>query len=203
MKQWAKTLPTSTVISTISLTRSSMTRIPKCKFCRTRSKAKHFWSGNYLRRLIGTTGLHIDQKTLQQKNAELVEMYREKSKKQAQTQHLYDTLKKRVMTSQVQTAASDSVTQVINSLPSVPRRQPLGSDPYIQPPQTTNFHPNDQRSNDQYQQAIHSRSPTHSSRHARVETTATAMPPPPGPPAGDHSRRSHVSLLSISIDSSR
>jgi hypothetical protein len=68
-------------------------------------------------------GFQVDQKTLQQKNVELVEMYREKSKKQAQTQHLYDTLKKRVMTSQVQTAASDSVAKAIGSMSNVSRPQ--------------------------------------------------------------------------------
>ena len=43
-------------------------------------------------------------------------MYREKSKKHAQTQHLYDTLKKRILMSQVETAASDNVAQTLKSM---------------------------------------------------------------------------------------
>jgi len=39
-------------------------------------------------------------------------MYREKSKKHSQTQYLYDTLKKKVMQSQIQTAATNTVTQL-------------------------------------------------------------------------------------------
>ena len=45
-------------------------------------------------------------------------MYREKSKKHAQTQHLYDTLKKRVLMSQVETAASDNVAQTLKTMAS-------------------------------------------------------------------------------------
>ena len=43
-------------------------------------------------------------------------MYREKSKKHAQTQHLYDTLKKRILMSQVETAASDNVAQTLKTM---------------------------------------------------------------------------------------
>lgn len=117
-------------------------------------------------------------------------MYREKSKKQAQTQHLYDTLKKRVMTSQVQTAASDSVAQAINSMSNVPRPQTL-RDPPFQPYQPTSFHPDGHRVSDQYQQQIHhSRSPSRSSRNAHVENGASAMPPPQAPLVGHHPRMS-------------
>ena len=56
--------------------------------------------------------LHVEQKSLYQKNAELIDMYREKSKKHSQTQYLYDTLKKKVMQSQIQTAATNTVTQL-------------------------------------------------------------------------------------------
>ena len=62
------------------------------------------------------SNISIDHKTLEQKNAELVDMYREKSKKHAQTQHLYDTLKKRCLLSQVQTAASENVAQTIHNI---------------------------------------------------------------------------------------
>src|SRR5277367_5053864 len=60
--------------------------------------------------------LHIDQNSLYQKNAKLIDMYREKSKKHSQTQYLYDTLKKKVMQSQIQTAATNAVTQTLQSI---------------------------------------------------------------------------------------
>ena len=45
-------------------------------------------------------------------------MYRDKSKKHAQTQHLYNTLKKRTLMSQVQIAASDNVAQTLKTMAS-------------------------------------------------------------------------------------
>lgn len=118
-------------------------------------------------------------------------MYRDKSKKQAQTQHLYDTLKKRVMTSQVQTAASDSVAQAINSMSSIPRPQTFGDASAQQPP-PPNYPTNDQRGNMQYEHAHHSRSPSRSSKNAHAEAEASAMPPPSGPPMGQQSRMSCI-----------
>jgi hypothetical protein len=44
-------------------------------------------------------------------------MYREKSKKHAQTQHLYDTLKKRILMSQVETTALDNVARALMTTP--------------------------------------------------------------------------------------
>jgi hypothetical protein len=173
----------------------------KYKIFRPRSKVQQSWTQGDFLLLMSSTGLQIDQKTIQQKNVELVEMYRDKSKKQAQTQHLYDTLKKRVMTSQVQTAASDSVAQAINSMSSIPRPQPFG-DPSFQPHPPTSFHPNGQRGSDRHQQTQHSRSPGPSSRNAHVEIGAAAMPPPSGPLVGHHSRKSCAlsgqSLLTMS-----
>lgn len=137
--------------------------------------------------LSTSAGLQIDQKTLQQKNGELVEMYREKSKKQAQTQHLYDTLKKRVMTSQVQTAASDSVAQAINSMSNIPRPQAYAEPSFQQPP-PANFQPDGQSGNDHYPQTHYSRSPSQSSRNAHADAGVAAMPPPLGPPVRHHTR---------------
>jgi hypothetical protein len=45
-------------------------------------------------------------------------MYREKSKKHAQTQYLYDTLKKRILMSPVETAASDNVARTLKTMAS-------------------------------------------------------------------------------------
>lgn len=136
-------------------------------------------------------GFQVDQKTLQQKNVELVEMYREKSKKQAQTQHLYDTLKKRVMTSQVQTAASDSVTKAISSMSNIPRPQTYGDASALQP---TAFRANDPTDKDQYHRPHHSRSPSHSGRNVHGELRNTAMAPPsgPAPMARHHDGRSRL-----------
>jgi E3 ubiquitin-protein ligase CCNP1IP1 len=127
-------------------------------------------------------GLQVDHKTLQQKNAELVEMYREKSKKQAQTQHLYDTLKKRVMTSQVQTAASDTVAQMSK----IPRPQTF-ADASIHQLQPTSLQAGDHRGNEQYPET-HSRTASQASGNAHVEAGTTNMPPPMGSAAGHHNR---------------
>jgi hypothetical protein len=125
-------------------------------------------------------------------------MYRDKSKKQAQTQHLYDTLKKRVMTSQVQTAASDTVAQAIHSISSIPRPQTF-ADASFQQPYPISFRPDDQRDNVQYQHPHHGRSPSRSSKNAHDGAEAAAMPPPPGPHIGQQSRTSlsHDYLIAL------
>ncbi|KAG2420513.1 hypothetical protein HFD88_000125 [Aspergillus terreus] len=53
---------------------------------------------------------------LQKKNQELVDMYREKSKKFTQITNLYNLLKSRSMRPQIQNAASDSISQTLKSL---------------------------------------------------------------------------------------
>lgn len=60
--------------------------------------------------------MQASQEQLQKKNQELFEMYRDKSKKFTQITNLYNLLKSRAMKSQMQTAASDSVSQALNSL---------------------------------------------------------------------------------------
>jgi E3 ubiquitin-protein ligase CCNP1IP1 len=66
--------------------------------------------------LTCTPDLTIDSRSLHEKNNELIDMYREKSKKHAQTQHLYDILKKRILMSQVGTAASDNVARTLKTM---------------------------------------------------------------------------------------
>lgn len=56
------------------------------------------------------------QDQLHKKNQELVDLYRDKSKKFTQITNLYNLLKSRAMRSQMQTAASDSVSRTLNSL---------------------------------------------------------------------------------------
>ncbi|KAL1960409.1 hypothetical protein VTO42DRAFT_7708 [Malbranchea cinnamomea] len=60
--------------------------------------------------------LQLNQEQLQKKNQELAEIYREKSKKHAQITNLYNLLKSRAMRSTIQTAASESVAQTLQSL---------------------------------------------------------------------------------------
>lgn len=57
----------------------------------------------------------IDQDNLRRKNEELAQAFRDKSRKHSQTQELYDKLKRRVMLSQVQNAASDAVDHTIHT----------------------------------------------------------------------------------------
>lgn len=58
----------------------------------------------------------MDQDTLYKKNNELVELYQEKSKKEAQTRQLYNKLKAHVQQAQIQTAASDPMDQTLHSI---------------------------------------------------------------------------------------
>ena len=57
----------------------------------------------------------VDQDNLRRKNEELVQAFRDKSRKHSQTQELYDKLKRRVMLGQVQNAASDAVDNTIHA----------------------------------------------------------------------------------------
>lgn len=81
---------------------------------------------------------------LQTKYDELAGLYREKSKKCAQSQQLYDALKKKFMLRGVETAASENVTQTIQSIANQGRPSTFQPDPV--PHQTYGFGAN-QRSN--------------------------------------------------------
>lgn len=61
-----------------------------------------------------SSDMQTAQEQLQKKNQELFEMYREKSKKFTQITNLYNLLKSRAMKSQMQTAASDSVSRALD-----------------------------------------------------------------------------------------
>lgn len=54
-----------------------------------------------------------NEEQLVKKNQELVDIYREKSKKYAQVTNLYNLLKSRAMRSQIKTAATDSVAHAL------------------------------------------------------------------------------------------
>ena len=74
--------------------------------------------------------LSVEQKSLQQRYDELVTVYKDKSKKHAQTQQLYDMLKKKVLMKQVETAASDDVTHTLQSINTQQRPATYQSQPY-------------------------------------------------------------------------
>lgn len=59
--------------------------------------------------------MQVDQDGLRRKNEELVQALREKTRKQLQTQELYDKLKRRAMLGQVQNAALDAVDHSIQA----------------------------------------------------------------------------------------
>ncbi|KAJ5718441.1 cyclin [Penicillium malachiteum] len=59
--------------------------------------------------------LQASQEELKKKNQELVDQYREKSKKLSQMTTLYNLLKARTLHSQMETAAADSVTKALKT----------------------------------------------------------------------------------------
>lgn len=119
------------------------------------------------------------QGQLEDKNNELFQMYRDKSKKHAQMTNLYNLLKSRSMKSQMQTAASKSVSQTLGSL--VPRDEPPTSaqDGMGQVPQTpSNGFPVTKEGIELLHR--YQRSGTGSSSGKRKHER-TAMPPPSRP----------------------
>lgn len=68
---------------------------------------------------LSTLGMQSAQEDLQKKNQELNDLYRDKNNKLSQMTNLYSLLKARAMRSRMQTAASDTVSQALNSLPSL------------------------------------------------------------------------------------
>ena len=60
--------------------------------------------------------MQVDQEKLRTENTGLVAAFREKSRKHQQTQELYDRLKRKEMTSATQTAAYNSVDEVLGSI---------------------------------------------------------------------------------------
>jgi E3 ubiquitin-protein ligase CCNP1IP1 len=124
-----------------------MKQTPNYRTCRTRFKVR---TASSSRTVILTykPGLTIDSRSLHQKNSELVEMYREKSKKHAQTQHLYDTLKKRILMSQVETAASDNVAQTLKTMTSGTRPGTFNGIGFVQARGHGTHAPREQPSND-------------------------------------------------------
>ena len=59
--------------------------------------------------------MQVDQDRLKTENANLVTAFREKSRKHQQTQELYDRLKRKEMTAATQSAAYESVDEVLGA----------------------------------------------------------------------------------------
>ncbi|KAI2817986.1 hypothetical protein CBS115989_5538 [Aspergillus niger] len=127
------------------------------------------------------------QDQLRKKNQELVDMYREKCKKFTQMTNLYNILKSRAMRSQMQTAATDTVSQALDSL-TASRNNPTGLVPghseSSRPPHTPmsrqlNVYPVNQEGMEQLHR--HQRSGTGSSKGNKQKTDIAAMPPPSRP----------------------
>ena len=62
--------------------------------------------------------MQIEQDKLKVENKNLVTAFREKSRKHQQTQELYDRLKRKEMTAAAQSAAFESVEEVLGNVPS-------------------------------------------------------------------------------------
>ncbi|OKL57511.1 hypothetical protein UA08_07247 [Talaromyces atroroseus] len=70
--------------------------------------------------------MQLTQDQLQKKIEELSSLYQDKCKKHTQMTNLYNLLKSQAMRSQIQTAASDSVSQTLKSLPHASAARPGG-----------------------------------------------------------------------------
>ncbi|OXV10166.1 hypothetical protein Egran_02073 [Elaphomyces granulatus] len=108
--------------------------------------------------------MRLNQEQLHKKNHDLISMYKDKCKKFTQVSNLYNILKSRALRSQMETAASDSVANTINSLRSSRHTAP----PPILPPE-----------HNQYQQLHRQRSGSGGSKDARRKCDSVQMPPPP------------------------
>jgi E3 ubiquitin-protein ligase CCNP1IP1 len=138
---------------------------------------------------LSTLGMQSAQEDLQKKNQELNDLYRDKNNKLSQMTNLYNLLKARAMRSRMQTAASDTVSQALNLLPS------LNAPPSVSvarsamsptlPAQVsqhlkTQSYPVDAEGVEQLHR--HQRSGTGSSKRARTKTPNAAPMLPPAKP---------------------
>lgn len=119
--------------------------------------------------------MQIDQDKLKTENTNLVAAFREKSRKHQQTQELYDRLKRKEMTAATQSAAFNSVDEVLGSIPNR-----SGQDPNqlyqsaSRPPGQQDF--SHSPVDEQQQVYSHGRSGSDGSQGGRG-----LMPPPPNP----------------------
>ena len=115
--------------------------------------------------------IKAENERLRNDNTSLVAAYREKSRKHQQTQELYDRLKRKEMTAATQSAAFESVDDVLGAIAN--RRgagPPLASQPQEQP----RFQPFDPNFNSTRPSDIHQRRESFHSQNS-----GGVMPPPP------------------------
>lgn len=140
--------------------------------------------------------LQIDADRLKTENTSLVAAYREKARKHQQTQELYDRLKRKEMATAVQSAAFESVDEVLGITPSRPE---YGSTLY---PEQYSAQQRKQTQRDMFpihadhngieQVHSHQRSGSNNS-----QGSGGLMPPPPiRPPAGVSNPFSHGEFCS-------
>lgn len=138
--------------------------------------------------MTGNLDMQTTEEQLRKKNQELVDLYREKCKKFAQITNLYNLLKSRAMRSQMKTAASDTVTQTLNSLgnsgnePSVSGlSRPVSVSRPPQTPASRQGNPHGVNLEGVEQLHRHQRSGTGSSKGAKQKGDVAVMPPPTVP----------------------
>lgn len=126
---------------------------------------------------LKVTNIGIDFKSLQQKNTELVELYREKNRKHQQTQHLYDTLKKKFLMNNVQTAASETVNHTLQSISSRTRPETYNGMPNMTVHGVSDAHHHRSQISkfDNGIEQLHTHQKSGSSNHG---SDVGAMPPP-------------------------
>lgn len=136
--------------------------------------------------------MQLIQDQLQKKNEEIISLYQEKCKKHTQMTNLYNLLKSRAMRSQIQTAASDTVSQTLKSLPHASDLRPGG----LVMPQTamatsrhfnalsTTEKPNFRNNKEQFFRNQRSGSASSKSKEDRLTVDSMGMPPPQLPFSG-------------------
>lgn len=145
--------------------------------------------------------MQASQEQLQKKNQEIVDLYRDKCKKFTQITNLYNLLKSRAMRSQLQTAASDTVSSALNIMGRPGNAPPVSAPTTLLaasvPPQTpTSFPQNAFPVNQDGVEQIHrhQRSGTGSSKKAK---SGIAAMPPPGRPLGITRNRKFLSVSGL------
>lgn len=120
-----------------------------------------------------------NQTQLHKKNQELIDLYRDKNRKYTQITNLYNILKSRAMRTQMQTAATDSVSRTLESLGPVCRdKTTTGNTPDV--PQTPR--PSAYPAKEGVEQLHrYQRSGTGSSKGAKGKRPVGNMPPPTRP----------------------
>lgn len=82
--------------------------------------------------MLMSADMQADHERLQSENSRLVTAFREKSRKHQQTQELYDRLKRREMTAVTQSAASQSVDNILRTGSEAKALGYATSDPQVQ-----------------------------------------------------------------------